>query len=108
MKSNMVVITNAREGISAAAKRLSVKGHRVAIVGRSPSKTEAVARELETHFQQVDFAQLNEIRKLADQLIERDPCSDLPHQQCRGHVRQKTPRQRGQAWADLPGELPCA
>ena len=78
MKNKIVVITDARYGIGAAAKRLSAKGHRSVIAGRPPRKAEAVGRELETGFQQEDFAKLNEVRRLAHQLMEHYPCIDLP------------------------------
>jgi len=77
MKSKIVVITEAKDGIGAAAKRLSAKAHRVVSLGRSPRKTETVGRELETGFQQEDFA-LNKVRRLAHQLMEHHPCIDLP------------------------------
>ena len=42
-----IVITGASDGIgAAAARRLAANGHHVVVVGRSPAKTEAVARNL--------------------------------------------------------------
>ena len=78
MKSQIVIITEARDGLGAAAKRLSAKGHRLVSVGRSPRQTETVGREFETGFQPEDFAELNEVRRLAHQLMEHHPCIDLP------------------------------
>lgn len=78
MESKVIVITGASDGIGAAtAKRLSADGHRVAVVGRSPSKTEAVARELGTQFHLADFTKLSEVRELADELAEDGQRRDL-------------------------------
>lgn len=64
-----VVLTGASDGIgAAAAQQLSAQGHRVLIVGRSPSKTEAVARETGAEPFVADFARLDEVRRLADEL----------------------------------------
>jgi len=66
-----VVLTGASDGIGAAAARqLSAQGHRVLIVGRSPSKTEAVARESGAEAFVADFARLDEVRRLAGELSE--------------------------------------
>jgi NAD(P)-dependent dehydrogenase (short-subunit alcohol dehydrogenase family) len=47
MTSNTIVTTGASDGIgAAAARRLSRKGDKVVVVGRSESKTVAVAEEL--------------------------------------------------------------
>ena len=41
----VIVITGASDGIGAsAARQLKTRGHRVVLVGRSPAKTEALAR----------------------------------------------------------------
>lgn len=64
-----IVITGASDGIGAAAARsLVARGHRVVIVGRSATKTEAVARELGTPWYLVDFARLDSVRELAARL----------------------------------------
>lgn len=64
-----VVLTGASDGIGAAAARqLAAQGHRVLIVGRSPSKTEAVARETGAEPFVADFARLDEVRRLAGEL----------------------------------------
>jgi NAD(P)-dependent dehydrogenase (short-subunit alcohol dehydrogenase family) len=41
-----IVITGSSDGIGAAARQLHHDGHQVVIVGRSPRKTQAVAREI--------------------------------------------------------------
>lgn len=64
-----VVITGASDGIGAAAARqLHRDGHRVVIVGRSPQKTQAVAREIGVDHYLADFTRLDEVRKLAADL----------------------------------------
>lgn len=74
MTDRVVVITGASDGIGAAAARqLKVQGDRVVIVGRSAQKTEHVARELDAPFYLADFANFDEVRKLAERLQ-----SDLP------------------------------
>jgi NAD(P)-dependent dehydrogenase (short-subunit alcohol dehydrogenase family) len=64
-----VVITGASDGIGAAAARLlRARGDRVILVGRSATKTEAVARELDSPFYLCDFANLDEVRTLGERL----------------------------------------
>ncbi|MEJ2671886.1 MAG: SDR family NAD(P)-dependent oxidoreductase, partial [Deltaproteobacteria bacterium] len=78
MERKAIIITGASDGIgAAAAKRLSADGHNVVIVGRSPSKTEAVARELGTDFYLADFARLSDVCWLADELLEKYPRIDV-------------------------------
>ncbi|PRY27450.1 SDR family NAD(P)-dependent oxidoreductase [Pseudosporangium ferrugineum] len=67
--SKTIVITGASDGIgAAAARRLQRDGHRVVVVGRSPGKTEAVARGIGADFFVADFTNLGEVRKLAASL----------------------------------------
>ncbi|RCG19155.1 SDR family NAD(P)-dependent oxidoreductase [Sphaerisporangium album] len=73
-----IVITGASDGIGAAAARqLHAHGHRVVIVGRSPQKTQAVARELGTDFHVADFARLDDVRELAADLNASYPSIDV-------------------------------
>ena len=68
-----IVITGASDGIGAAgARRLTADGHEVVLVGRSPAKTEAVATELGAPFHLADFARLDDVRRLADELATYD------------------------------------
>ena len=68
-----IVITGASDGIGAAgARRLTADGHEVVLVGRSPGKTEAVATELGAPFHLADFARLDDVRRLADELATYD------------------------------------
>lgn len=54
-----ILLTGASDGIGAAvARRLVAAGHRVVLVGRSPSKTAALAADLGTPFHVADFAEL--------------------------------------------------
>lgn len=73
-----IVITGASDGIGAAAARsLHSLGNRVVVVGRSPEKTAAVARELGADYLLADFARLDDVRTLAQTLLERYPRIDV-------------------------------
>lgn len=73
-----VVVTGASSGIgAAAAARLAARGATVAVVGRSPERTAEVAREAGAEPFLADFARLDEVRKLADQLLDRYPRIDV-------------------------------
>jgi NAD(P)-dependent dehydrogenase (short-subunit alcohol dehydrogenase family) len=78
MSQRTVVITGASDGIGAAAARaLRDRGDRVVVVGRSPDKTRAVARELGTTYHLADFAVLDDVRRLAAALRESHPRIDV-------------------------------
>ncbi|MBK1809534.1 SDR family NAD(P)-dependent oxidoreductase [Clostridium sp. YIM B02505] len=71
------IITGASDGIGAAAARqLKAKGHNVVLVGRSKSKTEAIARELNAPYHLVDYTRLADVKRLATEL-ERYECIDV-------------------------------
>jgi NAD(P)-dependent dehydrogenase (short-subunit alcohol dehydrogenase family) len=73
-----IVITGASDGIGAAAARqLHRDGHRVVIVGRSPQKTQAVAREIGADHYLADFTRLDEVRELAAALDAAYPRIDV-------------------------------
>jgi NAD(P)-dependent dehydrogenase (short-subunit alcohol dehydrogenase family) len=73
-----VVVTGASGGIgAAAARKLHADGHRVVVVGRSPRKTEAVAKELGVDHFVADFAVLDEVRELAAGLDGAYPIIDV-------------------------------
>ena len=73
-----IITTGASDGIGAAAARaLSASGHNVVIVGRSPEKTAKVADALGADRFVADFARLSEVRRLAEQLLERYPRIDV-------------------------------
>ncbi|WP_104160899.1 SDR family NAD(P)-dependent oxidoreductase [Arthrobacter sp. ZGTC212] len=72
MMRKTIVITGASDGIGAAAARqLARQGHRVVVVGRSPSKTAAVAGHTGGEYVVADFAALDTVRNLAFQLLAR-------------------------------------
>jgi NAD(P)-dependent dehydrogenase (short-subunit alcohol dehydrogenase family) len=73
-----VVITGASAGIGAAAARRFAKlGAEVAVLGRSPEKVAAVARETGAEPFTADFAKLDDVRALAATLGERYPAIDV-------------------------------
>lgn len=64
-----IVITGASDGIGAAAARqLKGKGHQVILVGRSKEKTEKVAKELNAPYHLVDYTDLADVQRLAEEL----------------------------------------
>ncbi len=73
-----IVITGASDGIGAAAARqLHRDGHQVVVVGRSPTKTQAVAAELGADAFVADFTHLDEVRRLAAELDAAYPRIDV-------------------------------
>jgi NAD(P)-dependent dehydrogenase (short-subunit alcohol dehydrogenase family) len=78
MSDQVVVITGASDGIgAAAARRLRAQGEHVIIVGRSPDKTKQIARELDSPFYLADFADLDQVRSLAERLRSDAPRIDV-------------------------------
>ncbi|MCC3269214.1 SDR family NAD(P)-dependent oxidoreductase [Arthrobacter gengyunqii] len=78
MPERTIVITGASDGIGAAAARtLHSLGDRVVVVGRSPEKTSAVAKEIGADYLLADFARLDDVRTLAGRLLERYPRIDV-------------------------------
>src|SRR3954447_11972948 len=78
MEGKTIVITGASAGVGAAAARqLADLGADVVVVGRSPDKTAAVARSIGTEPLVADFARLSDVRRLAEQLLERCPKIDV-------------------------------
>ena len=73
-----IIITGASDGIGAAgARRLHRNGHRVVVVGRSPEKTERIARELGVDSFTADFASLDDTRRLTAELDAAYPRIDV-------------------------------
>jgi NAD(P)-dependent dehydrogenase (short-subunit alcohol dehydrogenase family) len=61
-----IVITGASDGVGrAAARRLAAAGDNVVVVGRSESKTRAIADELGADYVCTDFSDLAQVRALA-------------------------------------------
>ncbi|OSC41700.1 SDR family NAD(P)-dependent oxidoreductase [Mycobacterium decipiens] len=78
MTQKTIVITGASDGIgAAAARRLSGNGENVVVVGRSESKTKSVAAELGADYFVADFADLSQVRALADKIRSEYPCIDV-------------------------------
>jgi NAD(P)-dependent dehydrogenase (short-subunit alcohol dehydrogenase family) len=78
MTHKTIVITGASDGIgAAAARRLRRSGQNVVVVGRSESKTAAVAAELDAAHFVADFADLSQVRALADKLRSEYPRIDV-------------------------------
>jgi NAD(P)-dependent dehydrogenase (short-subunit alcohol dehydrogenase family) len=76
--SRTIVITGASDGIGAAAARqLRQNGDNIVVVGRSQSKTAAMAAELDADHFVVDFADLSQVRALAQKLSSQYPRIDV-------------------------------
>src|ERR1700729_687685 len=76
--SKTIVIPGAGDGIGAAgARQLHKDGHRVVIVGRSPAKSQAVARELGADHFLADFTRLGDVRTPAAGLDRACPRIDV-------------------------------
>jgi NAD(P)-dependent dehydrogenase (short-subunit alcohol dehydrogenase family) len=78
MTRRTIVITGASDGIgAAAARRLRQSGENVVVVGRSESKAAAVAAELDAAYFVADFADLSQVRALADKIRSEYPRIDV-------------------------------
>lgn len=74
MDDRVVVITGASSGIGrAAARELALLGAQVAVVGRNPDRTRAVAQETGGRAFLADFDRLDDVRTLAADLLEAYP-----------------------------------
>lgn len=78
MRRQTIVITGASDGIGAeAARALSRLGHEMVVVGRNRERTAAIAREIQADHFLVDFSDLDEVRGLAVQLLQKYPRIDV-------------------------------
>jgi NAD(P)-dependent dehydrogenase (short-subunit alcohol dehydrogenase family) len=78
MAGRTIIITGASDGIgAAAAARLSRSGENVVVVGRSESKTTAIATRLGTDYFVADYAELSQVRRLAGLLLQSYPRIDV-------------------------------
>lgn len=78
LHDKLIVITGASDGIGAqAARELHSMGGHVVIVGRSPEKTRQIATELEVPYFIADFAKLDDVRLLAQELKKTYPRIDV-------------------------------
>ena len=67
-----IVITGSSDGVgAAAARRLAAGGDNVVVIGRSVSKTKAIANQLRTDYLCADFSDLAQVRALARDLRQR-------------------------------------
>ena len=91
MTGRTVVVTGASSGIgAAAARRLQDMGADVVPVGRSPEKTRRVADELGVAPEVCDFAELDQVRGLAERLVRRCPRIDVLANNAGGLVGRRT------------------
>ncbi|MFZ1249998.1 MAG: SDR family NAD(P)-dependent oxidoreductase [Candidatus Microsaccharimonas sp.] len=73
-----IIITGASDGIGkVAAEAFHEQGETVVIVGRSPEKTKAIAKELGVDYYVSDFAKLDDVKKLAKKLQKAYPKIDV-------------------------------
>jgi NAD(P)-dependent dehydrogenase (short-subunit alcohol dehydrogenase family) len=78
VRGHTVAITGASSGVgAAAARRFRQLGATVAVVGRSPDRTAAVAAEIGAEPHLVDFSRLDDVRRLAEELLARYPRIDV-------------------------------
>jgi len=78
MTARTIVITGGSDGIgAAAAHQLVGSGDEVIVVGRNEQKTRAVAGPLMADWFLVDYSDLAQVHRLADQLLERCPRIDV-------------------------------
>ena len=72
LKGRTVVVTGASSGIgAAAARRFAERGATVAVVGRSPERTAAVAEAIGGQAHLADYSRLDDVRRLAGELLDR-------------------------------------
>ena len=78
MARRTILVTGGSDGIGAeAAGRLTAQGERVIVVGRSPEKTAAVAEKTGAEHLLADFAHLDDVRRLADDVLARVETIDV-------------------------------
>ncbi|BBZ43076.1 SDR family NAD(P)-dependent oxidoreductase [Mycobacterium parmense] len=78
MNRRTIVITGASDGIEAAAARRLRRGREnLVLVGRAEGKTTAVATELDADYFVADFADLSQVRALADKIRSQYPRIDV-------------------------------
>jgi len=78
MTRRTILITGASDGIgAAAARRVRAAGENVVLVGRSESKTAAMAAELDADYFVADYADLSQVRALAEKIRSEYPRIDV-------------------------------
>ena len=92
MPRRTIVITGSSDGVgAAAARRLAAAGDNVVVIGRSVSKTKAIADELGADYICADFSDLAQVRALADGASAAIPANRRAGQQRRKRVRRRWP-----------------
>jgi NAD(P)-dependent dehydrogenase (short-subunit alcohol dehydrogenase family) len=91
IEGKIIVLTGASSGIGAAAARqLTADGAIVVPVGRSPQKTAALASSIGVEPLIADFAVLDDVRRLADSILQRCPTIDVLVHNAGGTVGHRT------------------
>ncbi|WP_298226817.1 SDR family NAD(P)-dependent oxidoreductase [Gryllotalpicola sp.] len=73
MAARTIVITGSSSGLgAAAAAALAQQGNRLIVVGRTPDRTRAVAERIGAEHHLADFERLDDVRRLAAELMARD------------------------------------
>jgi NAD(P)-dependent dehydrogenase (short-subunit alcohol dehydrogenase family) len=73
-----IVITGASDGIGeVAARELHEQGAKVIVTGRNPEKTKAIAEAVESPALVADYADLEQVRRLADEIAAAAPQIDV-------------------------------
>lgn len=85
-----IVITGASSGIGAeAARALAADGWEIAVVGRNPERTRAVAAEVGGRAWLADYDRLDEVRELASGLLGAYPRIDVLANNAGGLISRK-------------------
>ncbi|PXX65601.1 NAD(P)-dependent dehydrogenase (short-subunit alcohol dehydrogenase family) [Nocardia tenerifensis] len=91
-----IVVTGASSGIgAAAAATFAARGATVAVVGRSPERTAEVAAKAGAEPFLADFARFDEVRRLAEQLLDRYSHIDVLANNAGGSWPKRTPTDDG-------------
>ncbi|MCS5733855.1 SDR family NAD(P)-dependent oxidoreductase [Herbiconiux daphne] len=91
MAERTIVITGASSGIGAvAAAQLAERGDRVAVVGRNPERTKAVAEKIGGTPFVADFARLDDVRELGATLLGHYDTIDVLLNNAGGLVSKRT------------------
>lgn len=78
LRGKTIVVTGASSGIGRiAAQELAAAGAAVAVVGRNAERTRAVAEEVGGRAHVADFDRLDDVRRLADELLDAYPDIDV-------------------------------
>ncbi|UFS60023.1 SDR family NAD(P)-dependent oxidoreductase [Subtercola endophyticus] len=88
--SKVIVITGGSSGIGrSAAGTLAAQGHTIAVVGRSPERTRSVAADIGGEAFLADYDRLDDVRALADALLNRFDRIDVLANNAGGLVKKR-------------------